>query len=88
MWINLQFPYVHGSSSSRGRKHGRSRMYPTSMEETEVEVLGLTSCKDSKASGWLVEELDQDLERICWKENMEGYGKPFCLFKRNSLVES
>lgn len=59
------------------------------MEESEVEVLGLTSCKDSKASGWLVEGLDQDLERICWKENMEGrYGEPFCLYKRNYLVES
>ncbi|XP_048136781.1 uncharacterized protein LOC115751348 isoform X3 [Rhodamnia argentea] len=85
---NVEFPYVRGSSSSRGRKHGQSRMYLTSMEETEVEVLGLTSCKDPKASGWLVEELDQDLEQICWKENMEGYREPFCLYKRNSLVES
>ncbi|XP_056168352.1 uncharacterized protein LOC115692344 isoform X2 [Syzygium oleosum] len=84
-----QFPYIRGSSSPRGRKHRRSGMYPTRVEESEVEVLGLTSCKDPKASGWLVKELDQDLEQICWKENMEGrYGEPFCLYKRNTLVES
>ncbi|KAK3416710.1 hypothetical protein EUGRSUZ_H02477 [Eucalyptus grandis] len=86
---NAEFPYIRKSSSPRGRKLGRSRMYPTSMEESEVEVLGLTSCKDPKASRWLVEEPDQSLERICWKENMEGrYGEPFCLYKRNSLVKS
>ncbi|XP_056168358.1 uncharacterized protein LOC115667635 [Syzygium oleosum] len=86
---NVEFPYIRGSSSPRGRKHGRYGMYPTRVEESEVEVFGLTSCKDPKASGWLVKGLDQDLERICWKENMEGrYGEPFCLYKRNSLVES
>ncbi|KAI6694935.1 hypothetical protein NL676_022645 [Syzygium grande] len=42
------------------------------MEESVVEAVGLTSCKDPKASGWPVEELDQDSERICWKKNMEG----------------
>ncbi|XP_030440330.2 probable alpha-galactosidase B [Syzygium oleosum] len=86
---NVEFPYISGSTSARARKHGRSRSYPTSVEESEVEVLGMTSCKDPKANGWLVQELDQDLERICWKENMENrHGEPFCLYKRNSSAES
>ncbi|XP_010026607.2 probable alpha-galactosidase B, partial [Eucalyptus grandis] len=85
---NAEYPYLYGAYPNN-RKLGQSRMNPTSREESEVEVLGLTSCKDPKASGWLVKELDQDLERICWKGNMEGrHGEPFCLSKRNSLVES
>ncbi|KAL3726404.1 hypothetical protein ACJRO7_031317 [Eucalyptus globulus] len=86
---NVEFPHVNWSSSPRGRKHGRSRSYPTSVDESVVGVLGLTSCKDPKANGWLVEELDQDLERICWKENVENrHGEPFCLYKRNSSSNS
>ncbi|KAK3416712.1 hypothetical protein EUGRSUZ_H02479, partial [Eucalyptus grandis] len=82
---NVEFPYISGSSSL----HGRSRSSPTSVEESEVGSLGLTSCEDQKANGWMVEELDQDLERICWKENMENrHGEPFCLNKTNSLAES
>ncbi|XP_048132940.1 alpha-galactosidase A-like [Rhodamnia argentea] len=84
---NVEFPYIQGAGPG-GRKHGLSRMYPTSVEESEVEVLGLTTCEDPKASRWLVEELDKDSERICWKGNMEGrHGEPFCLSKRNPLIE-
>ncbi|KAF8015652.1 hypothetical protein BT93_H1238 [Corymbia citriodora subsp. variegata] len=84
---NAEFPYISGSSPS-GRKLGWSRRYPTSAEESEVDALGMTSCKDPKANGWLVEELDQDLERICWKENTENRNRePFCLYKRNSSAE-
>ncbi|KAF8015651.1 hypothetical protein BT93_H1237 [Corymbia citriodora subsp. variegata] len=85
---NAEFPYISGSSPS-GRKLGWSRRYPTSTEESEVETLSLTSCKDPKASRWLVNELDQDLEQICWKENTEGrHGEPFCLSLGNSSTKS
>ncbi|KAI6694931.1 hypothetical protein NL676_022641 [Syzygium grande] len=74
---NVEFPYISGAGPS-GRNYEQSRIYPTRMEESVVEVVGLTSCKDPKASGWLIEELDQDLERICWKKNMEGrHGRTF-----------
>ncbi|XP_030475024.1 uncharacterized protein LOC115692341 [Syzygium oleosum] len=85
---NVEFPYISGVGPS-GRNYEPSKMFPTRMEESVVEVVGLTSCKDPKASGWLIEGLDQDLERICWKKNMEGrHGEPFCLYKRNSSVKS
>ncbi|KAL5053539.1 hypothetical protein RYX36_034221, partial [Vicia faba] len=45
--------------------------------------LGLSSCTESKASGWTAESLDHDLERICWKGCLENKNQnPFCVNKR------
>ncbi|KAF1875815.1 hypothetical protein Lal_00006445 [Lupinus albus] len=43
----------------------------------------LTGCTESKASGWSIESLNHDLERICWKRKLEKmHQAPFCVHKR------
>lgn len=43
----------------------------------------MTGCSESKASGWSIESLNQDLERICWKNGLENkHQATFCVHKR------
>ncbi|KAJ1405339.1 Ricin B, lectin domain [Sesbania bispinosa] len=84
---NMEFPYVmssmnlkrehqHHGGKTRGSKKGRKTSYTHS--------LGLTGCTESKASGWIIESLNQDLERICWKRSLENKHQTpfFCVHKR------
>ncbi|KAG5015570.1 hypothetical protein JHK85_021706 [Glycine max] len=72
-----QFPYI---TSSINLKHpgGKERRL-----KKGIHSLGLTSCSESKARGWSIESLNQDLERICWKKGLENkHQAPFCVHKR------
>ncbi|RDX91533.1 aglB, partial [Mucuna pruriens] len=77
-----QFPYV---TSSNNLKHlgGKKRRPKKGIKASYTHSLGLTGCTESKASGWSIESLNQDLERICWKKSVENMVQaPFCVHKR------
>ncbi|KAF5741108.1 hypothetical protein HS088_TW10G00103 [Tripterygium wilfordii] len=84
---NKEFPYATVSTES---KASTSRLrYPKGVNMSETQALSLTSCKDPDANNWSVEHLDQDLEQICWKENLaSNVRKPLCLYKRRPLLAS
>ncbi|KAF6140801.1 hypothetical protein GIB67_042214 [Kingdonia uniflora] len=51
--------------------------------------VGLSSCKDHGSTRWVIEALDQEHERICWKDNLGSKYEPlFCLHRRKSLLIS
>jgi len=71
---------MNSKSKDQGGKKRRSKE-GTKMPLTNL--LGLTGCTESKASGWILESLDNDLERICWKRRLEKkHLAPFCVEKR------
>ncbi|KAH1251002.1 Alpha-galactosidase A [Glycine max] len=77
-----QFPYV---TSSINLKHpgGKKRRPKKGIKASFTHSLGLTGCSESKASGWSIESLNQDLERICWKNGLENkHQATFCVHKR------
>ncbi|TKY60227.1 Alpha-galactosidase mel1 [Spatholobus suberectus] len=77
-----QFPYV---TSSNNLKHpgGKKRPPKKGIKASYTHSLGLTRCSDSKASGWSIESLNHDLERICWKKSSENKHQAlFCVHKR------
>ncbi|KAI4382477.1 hypothetical protein MLD38_008437 [Melastoma candidum] len=89
---NMEFPFILGANirTHRSKKSSFfSALYHGNLEEPKMDILGLTSCKASVSSSWVVEEVDQELERVCWKQNTRsGYEEPFCLYKRSSLLAS
>ncbi|PIA51625.1 hypothetical protein AQUCO_01100466v1 [Aquilegia coerulea] len=85
---NREFPYITATNDLRASHLGfitESRR-PKEMTALASHVLHLTSCKDHKAKGWVSEVLDNELERICWKDSRRNYRPPFCLYKRKPLV--
>ncbi|KAK2636601.1 hypothetical protein Ddye_031393 [Dipteronia dyeriana] len=87
-WNNKEFPYV----TSRKVTNTKRKVISPNLSEVDTldtRALSLTTCKDSKANGWSTEALDQDLEQICWKENLRNrFEKPFCFYKRKPLLAS
>ncbi|KAI4317319.1 hypothetical protein L6164_025197 [Bauhinia variegata] len=78
---NMEFHYITSlkNFTSEDRHHSRKRHGQTSFTHS----LGLTGCTDSKATGWSIESLSQDLERICWKRSSGNkHQGPFCVHKR------
>ncbi|KAG4975367.1 hypothetical protein JHK82_032252 [Glycine max] len=80
---NMEFPYitsVNSEDQDLGRPMRRSSM---EIKTSYTHSLGLTSCTESKASGWASESLNQYLERICWKRSLGNkHLAPFCVHKR------
>ncbi|CAJ2677144.1 unnamed protein product [Trifolium pratense] len=74
---NMEFPY---NPSLKKRHKGKPKRSKKGKKPTLS--LGLTSCTESEASGWIVENLNQPLERICWKGSLENNPNPFCVQKR------
>ncbi|CAI8618893.1 unnamed protein product [Vicia faba] len=71
---NREYPYANGFVHSKNEDHKVKKI---------THSLGLTSCAESKASGWTAESLDHDLQRICWKVGLENKNQnPFCVNKR------
>lgn len=88
--LHLQFPYVTNAKASTSKTKAltqRSRRCPKELDTSHARVLVLTSCSDPNANGWSMEGLEQDLEQICWKENL-GSHEPLCLYKRKPLLAS
>ncbi|KAF8390520.1 hypothetical protein HHK36_025047 [Tetracentron sinense] len=88
---NMEFPYIIGTkdlSSSNRVLPWRTRSLKD-VGTSDARVLGLISCRDHKTNGWVIEAIDQDLERVCWKDNFGSkYKPPFCLYKRKPLSAS
>jgi len=71
---------VNSEDQDLGRPMRRSSM---EIKTSYTHSLGLTSCTESKASGWASESLNQYLERICWKRSLGNkHLSPFCVHKR------
>ncbi|XVE74933.1 hypothetical protein DITRI_Ditri12bG0058400 [Diplodiscus trichospermus] len=85
---NMEFPFITGTKGSRSKNKVPSQdLAEGSMLDTRA--LGLTTCNDSKAHGWSAKALDQDLEKICWKEKFGNkFEEPPCLYKRKPLLAS
>lgn len=85
--LQWQFPYITSSQNlkseyhhQRGKKIRRSKK---GKKRSHIHSLGLAGCVEPKASGWTIERLNQDLERICWKRSLENkLQTPFCVHKR------
>jgi hypothetical protein len=82
--LQWQFPYVTSSKNSKNEyQHHIQKMRRSKKGKKPIHSLGLTSCSESKAIGWTIENINQDLERICWKGNAENkHQNPFCVHKR------
>ncbi|WJX53420.1 hypothetical protein P8452_39414 [Trifolium repens] len=85
---NMEFPYVTSSRSSKNLKseyhqHHIGKLKRSTKGKKRIHSLRLTRCTESKASGWTIESLNQNLERICWKRSSENeHQNPFCVHKR------
>ncbi|KAK7247378.1 hypothetical protein RIF29_42260 [Crotalaria pallida] len=83
---NKEFPYVTSSKNSKSEDQlhgGKVRRSKKGIKTPHRNSLGLTGCTESKASGWSIESLNQDIERICWKRSLEKMQQaPFCVHKR------
>ncbi|KAK4256651.1 hypothetical protein QN277_006348 [Acacia crassicarpa] len=83
---NMEFPYITSLDNFKNEakdlvgKMGRSKR---DRQTSSTHSLGLIGCNQSKASGWYIESIDQDLHRICWKRSFGNKQQaPFCVHKR------
>jgi hypothetical protein len=76
-FLQWQFPY---DPSLKNRHKGKPER--STKGKKHIHSLGFTSCTESQASGWSVENHNQTLERICWKGSFENNPNPFCVHKR------
>ncbi|KAK7359031.1 hypothetical protein VNO77_00975 [Canavalia gladiata] len=83
---NMEFPYVASLKNLKSEHHHlgeKKRMPKKGSKASYTHSLSLTGCSESKASGWSIESLNQDLERICWKKSLENkHQTRFCVHKR------
>ncbi|WJX39646.1 hypothetical protein P8452_27168 [Trifolium repens] len=80
---NIEFPYI---TSLKNEDQDSGKLMRRSNRETKTSYthsLGLTSCTDSKASGWTSESFGLYPDRICWKRNLGNkHLDPLCMHKR------
>nr|POE84854.1 proteasome subunit beta type-2-a [Quercus suber] len=85
---NMEFPYITSTKNFKSID-GQSGRYLTDVSTSDTHVLSLTSCTNSKAIGWSIKALDQNLEQICWKEHLGSkHQEPFCLYKKEPQFSS
>ncbi|KAF9594704.1 hypothetical protein IFM89_034489 [Coptis chinensis] len=81
---NMEFPYITGENETVTTSTSSKEM-----NASDSHVLGLTCCKDPRVKGWVSEVLDNELEKICWKDNIgRKQSLPFCLYKSKHLLKS
>ncbi|CAI9093044.1 OLC1v1028446C2 [Oldenlandia corymbosa var. corymbosa] len=90
---NMEFPYITGAKHQEFRRYALANQVESYKVvdglESEDRFLGMTSCRDVNANGWSAEAYDDELEKVCWKENSPSEQQaPFCLYKRKLLLES
>ncbi|XP_059657828.1 uncharacterized protein LOC132304253 [Cornus florida] len=86
---NMEFPYITAGLQSRNQGQSWQSITLTDDSAPETHFMGLTSCMDSKAEGWFIKALDEEIEQVCWKESLRSKNhEPFCLYKRKALLES
>ncbi|KAF9611766.1 hypothetical protein IFM89_034964 [Coptis chinensis] len=80
---NMEFPYITGEN-----KIVTTSTSSKEMNASDSHVLGLTCYKDPRVKGWVSEVLDNELEKICWKDNIgRKQSLPFCLYKSKHLLK-
>ncbi|XP_042500713.1 uncharacterized protein LOC122078683 isoform X2 [Macadamia integrifolia] len=88
---NMEFPYITGRKnlkSGKGILNWQSRN-SKNKSASDRRVLALSSCKDQKGKGWAVETIDEDLKRICWKDDFGiKDDPPVCLYKKKPQLTS
>ncbi|KAK9113604.1 hypothetical protein Syun_020401 [Stephania yunnanensis] len=87
---NKEFPYITERRDVKGRYKitKRNLVGPNKVAALDRHSLHLHTCKDQEANGWVVEVLDQESERLCWKNNFGiKYKPPFCLYKRKFITK-
>ncbi|XP_010248688.1 PREDICTED: uncharacterized protein LOC104591526 isoform X2 [Nelumbo nucifera] len=88
---NMEFPYIRGTEDLRNSK-GVLIPQSKSLKDTDTlhkHVFNLISCKEHRAKGWVIEALNQDIERICWQDYfLKRHKLPVCLNKRKPLLTS
>nr|XP_023883853.1 uncharacterized protein LOC111996137 isoform X3 [Quercus suber] len=83
-----QFPYITSTKNFKSLD-SQSGRYLTDVSTSDTHVLSLTSCTNSKAIGWSIKALYQDLEQICWKEHLVSkHQKPLCIYKKEPQFSS
>ncbi|KAF6157503.1 hypothetical protein GIB67_004441 [Kingdonia uniflora] len=87
---NMEFPYITGEKDNRSGNRALSVPSRNSDKLRKSNAyVGLSSCKDHGSTRWVIEALDQEHERICWKDNLGSKYEPlFCLHRRKSLLIS
>ncbi|KAG7980034.1 hypothetical protein I3843_05G160500 [Carya illinoinensis] len=88
---NMEFPYVTGMRVHRtDESHSyQSRRYAIDVRTSDTQGLALTTCSNSEAIGWSTEALDEEFEKICWKEKFKRKNQaPFCVYKGEPLLAS
>lgn len=83
---NQEFPLIMGFPTSNCNPSSHLRQ--KELRGPHSSSLALVSCKENIAKGWLAQSVDQDLDQVCWKNNMEVNEAPFCLYKRKPQVTS
>ncbi|MED6168264.1 hypothetical protein PIB30_010325 [Stylosanthes scabra] len=83
---NREFPYISSSENLNHKDHHlreKKRRSKRGRKPSYTHALRLARCSETKARGWSVESLNEDLERICWKTSSENQLQaPFCVHKR------
>lgn len=82
---NQEFPFITGSHPSKSNPSSHLA-YKKNIQNSHKTSLALVSCKETKAKGWLVQSVDQDLDQVCWNNNFEINEAPFCLYKRKAQI--
>ncbi|KAK9090297.1 hypothetical protein Sjap_023474 [Stephania japonica] len=85
---NKEFPYITERRDVKGRSKTvkRNLVGSNKVAASDRHSLHLHTCKDQEASGWVVEVIDQESERLCWNKNLRSkYKPPFCLYKRRPI---
>ncbi|KAF7839887.1 putative alpha-galactosidase B [Senna tora] len=85
-----QFPFITSSKKMNIHDQDLMRQMRGSKRDTPTSytyLISLTGCTESRAVGWSIESLNQDVERICWKRNLgDKHQAPFCVHKREIRV--
>ncbi|KAL5994978.1 hypothetical protein ACLOJK_025035 [Asimina triloba] len=86
---NREFPYVSTRNPLKCHRvinHSRSLK---SVNPVHNHELHLTSCKDYKAKGWVIEPRTEEPDQICWKDSLGSKDQlPFCLNKRQPPIST
>ncbi|XP_054821332.1 uncharacterized protein LOC129320140 isoform X2 [Prosopis cineraria] len=84
---NMEFPYITSPNNFKNDAKyliGKKRRSKRDGRTSFTHSLGLIRCNESKASGWYIEGLDQDIQRICRKRSPGNKQQvPFCVHKRD-----
>ncbi|KAK4264966.1 hypothetical protein QN277_026077 [Acacia crassicarpa] len=87
---NMEFPHITSLMNTKIQGQDlaeQMRGSKRSRQTSTTHLIGLTGCTESKAVGWSIESLKEDVERICWtRSSGSKHQAPFCVHKREIRV--